>query len=68
MKSSKVFVVAITVLLVTWIIFGLIGSFVSGDSIRECMSSPYMFLPMLILAPIPATIICVDYRDHLDGE
>lgn len=68
MKNTKTFIVVAITLLATWFIFGTIGSFTTNQSIRTCMSSPFMFYPMLLIGWIPCSIVAFDYREYLDKQ
>ena len=68
MKNTKVFLVVVATLIATWFVFGTIGSFTTGESIRTCMSSPFMFYPMLIIGWIPSSIIAIDYSNHINNK
>lgn len=68
MKNTKVFIVIVVTLLATWFTFGVIGSFTSSESIRTCMSSPFMFYPMIVIGWIPCSVVAFDYREYLDKQ
>lgn len=68
MKNTKVCLVVIATLVATWFIFGLIGAFITSDSIRTCMSDYGMVFPMIFIGWIPAVIVAVDYSNHINNK
>lgn len=66
MKGTKIMLVTIITLLATWIIFGMIGAFCTGQTIRTCMTHYGMIYPMLLFSWIPVTIVSLDYREKLE--
>lgn len=68
MKNTKIMFVVIVTLVTVWILFGLIGAFTTGASIRTCMSDHGMIFPMIIIGWIPAVIVAVDYSEKIKNK
>ena len=68
MKSTKVMVLGILVLILTWLFFGTVVYCISSLPMKSILSSHFMALWMFIFGWIPTAIVCLDYREELDKK
>ena len=67
MKSTKIMLAVIAMLLVTWTTFSLIGYILSDTSLRDCFTHTGTLFMMLIFGWIPAVIVAADLDEHYNG-
>ena len=65
MKSTKIMLAVIATTLITWIVMGLIGWFVSDLSFKECMTHGGTLMLMLIFGWVPAIIVGSDLSENI---
>jgi hypothetical protein len=65
MKSTKIMLAIIAILIITWCVIGLIGWILSDISYRECMTHGGTLMCMMIFGWIPAVILGADLNDEL---
>jgi hypothetical protein len=65
MKSTKIMLAVIATIILTWMLFGLVGYLLSDLSYKECMTHGATLMLMLMFGVIPAIVVANDLDDKL---
>lgn len=66
MKNTIIMLAVIATLILTWMLFGLVGYLLSDLSYKECMTHGATLMLLLLFGCIPAIIVGNDLDDNLN--
>ena len=65
MKNTIIMLAVIATLILTWMLFGLVGYLLSDLSYKQCMTHGATLMLMLMFGVIPAIVVANDLDDKL---
>jgi hypothetical protein len=65
MKNTIIMLAVIATIILTWMLFGLVGYLLSDLSYKECMTHGATLMLMLMFGVIPAIVVANDLDDKL---